>query len=100
MNSCTFKDCTLYQVPKPTGYVALACVYEMYDKFVKAVHDEMSSNLTRLSGGGRRKNTPYKPYWCDELLSILGLTGPEWQMSNLRQLFKCSNRLEIILIGC
>ncbi len=44
-----------------------ACVDEMYDKFVKTVHDEMSSKLTPLIGGGRRKNTPYKPYWCEEL---------------------------------
>ncbi len=40
---------------------------EKYDNFVKIVHDEMKDKLTPLSKGGRRKCTPYKPYWTDEL---------------------------------
>ena len=27
----------------------------------------MNEKLTPLSKGGRRKFTPYKPYWCNEL---------------------------------
>ena len=40
---------------------------EKYSSFVRIVHDEMNEKLTPLSKGGRRKFTPYKPYWCQEL---------------------------------
>ncbi len=46
------------------------CVDNMYNKLVGEIHKEMSSKLTPLSMGGKRKNTPYKPYWCNELSNL------------------------------
>ncbi len=42
----------------------------MYDSLVKTVLAEMKENLTPLSKSGRRKNTPFRPYWCAELSQL------------------------------
>ena len=46
------------------------CVDVMYENLIKVVHNEMKDKLVPLSTGGRRKNTPYKPYWNNELSAL------------------------------
>ena len=58
------------------------CVDEKYTDFVKIVHDEMNEKLTPLSKGGRRKCTPYKPYWTDELSRL-------WKLAHDKENIYC-----------
>ncbi len=48
-------------------------------------------NSINLYGGGRRKNTPYKPYWCDELSRL-------WKLAHEKEIiytkFKGARRAE------
>ncbi len=39
----------------------------MYNKVIRVIHDEMQDKLVPLSKSGKRKNTPFKPYWNHEL---------------------------------
>ncbi len=45
-------------------------VDHMYDKVVRTIFDEMQNKLTPISKTGRRKNTPFRPYWCAELSDL------------------------------
>ncbi len=53
-----------------------SCVDEMYSKVVNVIHAEMKDKLSPLSKSGKRKNTPYKAYW-NENLSKLWKTAHE-----------------------
>ncbi len=45
-------------------------VDKMYDKLLNVIHKEMQDKLTPIAKGGRRKNTPYKPYWNSDLSGL------------------------------
>ncbi len=42
----------------------------MYENLIHVIQDEMKSKLEPISKGGRRKNTPYKAYWNNELSAL------------------------------
>ncbi len=47
-----------------------SCVDEMYSKVVNVILNEMKDKLSPLSTNGKRKNTPYKPYWNENLSKL------------------------------
>ncbi len=47
-----------------------ASVDVAYNKVVEVVYKEMKDKLQSVSKSHRRKNTPFKPYWTDELSKL------------------------------
>ncbi len=45
-------------------------VDQMYDNVVQLVFREIKEMLPPVSKSGRRKNTPFRPYWCPELSEL------------------------------
>ncbi len=45
-------------------------VDKMYEKLLSIIVNEMREKLSPVSKCGRRKNTPYKPYWDENLSSL------------------------------
>ena len=74
------------------------CVDEKYELLLSVIKDEMRDKLSPVSKSGRRKNTPYKPYWNDELSELWKIAsskesaytryrGPRRIKQTLRQAF-------------
>ncbi len=47
----------------------------MYDNLVNVIHNEMKDKLCPMSKSGRRKSTPLKPYWHQDLSNLWKITS-------------------------
>ncbi len=53
-------------------------VDELYENLLSIIINEMREKLSPISKCGRRKNTPYKPYWNEELSSL-------WKTAHMKE---------------
>ncbi len=75
-------------------------VDQMYDNVVQLVFKEIKEMLPPVSKSGRRKNTPFRPYWCPELSELWRKAyGKEKNYVNIKGCKRTKEQLRLAFIS-